>query len=148
MLDLFGGHPVRSWRGVSCWSVSSWIPWRTDRQTDGWTFVMLELLSWLKTTPKWPLTLWNFGIGDVFSMSTDVWSNHWIGLEKLPQNDPWHFEIRPLDQKLWRCPFSCQLMCTVTSPLDWPWKTTQKWLSTCKSPSTGSKDEVKSVVGG
>ena len=39
-------------------------------------------------------------------MSTDVWSNHWIGLEKLPQNDPWHFEIRPLDQKLWIYSFS------------------------------------------
>ena len=27
------------------------------------------------------------------------WHHSWISLEKLPQNDPWHFEIHPLDQK-------------------------------------------------
>ena len=96
--------------------------------------------SW-KTTPKWPLTLWNSWIGDVFfHVSWCVqWPNHWIGLEKLPQNDPWHFEIRPLDQKLWRCLFSCQLICTVTSPLDWPWKTTPKGPLICLNLSIGSK---------
>ena len=70
-----------------------------------------------------------------FSMSADVFSDITISLEKLSQNDPWHFEIHPLNQKLWRC----QLMCTVTSLLDLPWKTTPKWLLDCQNPSTGSK---------
>ena len=37
-------------------------------------------------------------------------------------------EIRPLNQKLWRCLLSCQLMCTVILPLHWPQKTTPKWV--------------------
>ena len=33
-------------------------------------------------------------------MSANMYSDlHWIGIEELPQNDPGHFEIRPLDQK-------------------------------------------------
>ena len=28
------------------------------------------------------------------------WCHHWIGLEKLPQNDPLNIKIRPVDQKL------------------------------------------------
>ena len=61
----------------------------------------------------------------------NLWSSWWI----------------PNCQKLWSCVFPCQLMCTVTSscmmctmtsPYDWPWKSTQKWLLTCQNPSTGS----------
>ena len=63
------------------------------------------------------------------------WTHHWIGFEKLPQNDTRHFEIHPLDQKLQRC----QLMCTVTSLLDLPWKTTQKLHLNCKNLSTASE---------
>ena len=68
-----------------------------------------------------------------------IWSHYLIGLEKLPQNDPRHFEICPLDQKLWRYLFPCQLMCTVTYPLDWSWKTTPKCPLTLWNPSTGSE---------
>ena len=60
-----------------------------------------------------------------------IWTHYLIGLEKLPQNDPRHFEICPLDQKLWRYLFPCQLMCTVTSPFDLAWKTNPKWLFNC-----------------
>ena len=42
--------------------------------------------------------------------------------------------------------FWSQLICTVTtdltSRLDWPQKTTPKWLFECQNPSTGSKDTV------
>ena len=38
-----------------------------------------------------------------------------------------------------RCLFSCQLICTVTSPLDWPWKTFTKWPPKLWKPSTGSE---------
>ena len=64
----------------------------------------------------------------------NLWSSWWI----------------PNCQKLWSCVFPCQLMCTVTSscmmctmtsPYDWPWKSTQKWLSTCENPFTGSEDK-------
>ena len=41
--------------------------------------------------------------------------------------------------------FPCQLMCIMTSPFNWPWKTTRKWLLNCQNPSTGSKDTVKSI---
>ena len=67
------------------------------------------------------------------------WPHHWIGLKKLPQNDPWHVEICPLDQKIqWNLNLS-QLFCTVivdlTSILDWPWKTILKWPLTCQNPT-------------
>ena len=38
-----------------------------------------------------------------FVQSQLIWSNYWIGLEKLPQNDSLNVEIRPLDQKLLIC---------------------------------------------
>ena len=41
------------------------------------------------------------------------WPHHWIGLEKLPQNDPWHVEICPLDQKIQWNLYLSQLFCTV-----------------------------------
>ena len=46
---------------------------------------------------------------------------------------------------LCKCLLPCELMCTVTSPLDWPWKTTPKWPLTCWNLSTGSKDTVKFI---
>ena len=32
------------------------------------------------------------------------------------------------------------------SPLDWPWKTTPKWLFDCPNPSSGSKDTVIMIL--
>ena len=66
-----------------------------------------------------------------------TWTHHWIGFEKLSQNDTWHFEIHPLDQKLWRCLFPCQLQ--------WPhcWigleKLTQKDFQIAKIPPLDGK---------
>ena len=55
------------------------------------------------------------------------WPHQWIGLQKLPKIDPSLNKIRRLDQKLWSFHFLCQLICTVTSPLDWASKTTPNW---------------------
>ena len=38
-----------------------------------------------------------------FVQSQLIWSNYWIGLEKLPQNDPLNVQISPLDQNLLMC---------------------------------------------
>ena len=35
-----------------------------------------------------------------FVQSQLIWSNYWIGLEKLPQNDPLNVQICPLDEKI------------------------------------------------
>ena len=67
------------------------------------------------------------------------WPYHWIGHEKLPQNDPSCAIICPLDQKLLKGLLPCQLMCTVITPLDWAWKTTPKWPLICHSQSIGSE---------
>ena len=37
----------------------------------------------------------------------------------LPQKNSPSVKICPLDQKLWRCIFPCQLMCKVTLQFDW-----------------------------
>ena len=74
----------------------------------------------------------------------------WIGLKKLPQNDSLNVQIRPLDQKIQWYLYWSQLICTVTADLiqrlDWPWKTTPKWLFECPNPSTGSKDTVMFIL--
>ena len=61
----------------------------------------------------------------------------------LPQNDSLIVQIRPVDQKIQWYWFLSQLICTVTgdlaSQLDWPRKTTPKWLFECQNPFTGSK---------
>ena len=67
------------------------------------------------------------------------WPYHWIGHEKLPQNDPSYATFCPLVPKLWKGLLPCQLICTVTSPLDWAWKTTPKWPLICLNPSIGWK---------
>ena len=55
------------------------------------------------------------------------WPHHWIGHEKLPQNDPSYVLFHALVPKLHEGCLQCQLICTVTSsPLDWVWKTTPK----------------------
>ena len=81
-----------------------------------------------------------------FVQSQLIWPHDWIGLEKLPQNDPLNVKIRPLDPKIQWYLFLSQLICTVivdlTSQLDWPQKTTPKWPFECQNPSTGSKDTV------
>ena len=68
------------------------------------------------------------------------WPHHWIGHEKLPQNDPSYATICPLVLKLWKGPLPCQLICTVTSPLDRAWKTTPKWPLICHNQLIGSKN--------
>ena len=59
------------------------------------------------------------------------------------KNDPLNVKIRSLDPKIQWYLFWSQLICTVTadltSQLDWPRKTTPKWLFECQNPSTGSK---------
>ena len=81
-----------------------------------------------------------------FVQSQLIVPHNWIGLEKLPQNDPLNVQIRPLDPKIQWYLFWSQLICTVTADcaswLDWPWKTTPKWPFVCQKPSTGSKDTV------
>ena len=52
-----------------------------------------------------------------FVHSQLIWSNYWIGLEKLPQNDPLDVEIRPLVQKIQWYLYWSQLICTVTADL-------------------------------
>ena len=53
---------------------------------------------------------------------------NWHGKTQL--HNFWQLGIHQLDHKLRRCVFPSQLMCTVTSPLVWPWKTTPK-LNNC-----------------
>ena len=108
----------------------------------------LALKNYLKRTPHMLESVhWFQSYGEVFfHVSWCVqWPHHWIGLEKLPQNDPSYAKICPLVQKLWKSLLPCQLICTVTSPLDWPWKTTPKWPLTCWNLSTESKDTVKFI---
>ena len=65
------------------------------------------------------------------------WPHHWIGNEKLPQNDPSFALFHALVPKLHEGHLPCQLICTVTSPLDWAWKTTSKWPLICLIPFIG-----------
>ena len=78
-----------------------------------------------------------------FVQSQLIWPHDWIGLEKLPKNDPLNVKIRPLDPKIQWYLILSQLICTVTadltSQLDWPWKATPKWPFECQNLSTGSK---------
>ena len=98
------------------------------------TVTSLLDLPW-KTTQKRLLDCQNvFFYGSCWCAQ---WIHHWIGFKKLPQNHTRHFEIHPLDQKLWRCLFSL---------LDWPWKNTPKWLLNSQNLSIGSKDTVKSIL--
>ena len=77
---------------------------------------------------------------DFFYVSWFVqWPHNWIGHEKLPQNDPSYATICPLVPKLWKGLLPCQLICTLTSPLDWAWKTTPKWPLICHNQLIGSK---------
>jgi len=67
-------------------------------------------LAW-KSTPKWPFehenpsTVSKFRVifisksADLYSKQL-IWPHNWIGLEKVPQNDPLNIKIHPLDQKL------------------------------------------------
>ena len=73
------------------------------------------------------------------------WPQHRICLKKLPKNDASLGKIHLLALQIEWNQFLCQLMYTVTSPVDWPWKTTPKWLFFCQNPSTGSEDRVKSI---
>ena len=65
--------------------------------------------------------------------------HHWIGHEKLPQNDPSYVIICPVVPKLWKGLLPSQLICTVTSPLDRAWKTIPKWPLICYNLPIGSK---------
>ena len=71
-----------------------------------------------------------------------------LGHEKLTQNDSLNVQIRPVDQKIQWYWFLSQLICTVTadlaSQLDWPQKTTPKWLFGCPNLSSGSKGSFTS----
>ena len=80
------------------------------------------------------------------SMSADFvqWPHHWIGHEKLPQNDPSYATICSLVPKLWKGLLPCQLICTVTSPMNRTWKTTPKWPLICYILPMGSKGMERS----
>ena len=43
----------------------------------------------------------------------------------------------PLVAKLWGGLLPCQLICTVTLPMDWAWKTIPNWPLICWNTSTG-----------
>ena len=75
-----------------------------------------------------------------FSMSAYVYSYLTIGLSlrNYLKMTP-HAWICPLVPKLWRGFLPCQLMCTVTSPLNLPWKTTPKRHLICLNLSIGFK---------
>ena len=91
--------------------------------------IRLALKNYPKMTPDTLISGHLIGsYGDAFfHVSCCVkWPYHWISLKKLPQNDPWHFEICQLDQILWKWLFHV-ICCVVTLPLDWLRKTTLKW---------------------
>ena len=46
--------------------------------------------------------------------------------------------------KLWGSLHQCQLMCILTSPLDWAWKTNPNWPLICWNPSTGCQVKGRS----
>ena len=109
---------------------------------------VISLLDWpWKNTPKWFLTLWNPSTGsevmEIFSsISADVYSDLIIGLAsknyqkmtlKFPKSIHWFKRYSEINQ------FLCQLMCSVTSPMDWPWKTTLNWPLTLWNLSTVSE---------
>ena len=109
---------------------------------------VISLLDWpWKNTPKWFLTLWNPSTGsevmEIFSsISADVYSDLIIGLAsknyqkmtlKFPKSIHWFKRYSEIYQ------FLCQLMCSVTSPMDWPWKTTLNWPLTLWNLSTVSE---------
>ena len=52
-----------------------------------------------------------------FVQSQLIVPHNWIGLEKLPLNDPLNVKIHPLDQKIQWYLFWSQLICTVTADL-------------------------------
>ena len=52
-----------------------------------------------------------------FVQSWLIGSNYWIGLEKLPQNDPLDVQIHPLVQKIQWYLYWSQLICTVAADL-------------------------------
>ena len=45
----------------------------------------------------------HFGVVFPDQSNSLIESNFWIGLEKLPQNDPLNVQISPLDQNLLMC---------------------------------------------
>ena len=96
--------------------------------------IRLGMKNYPKMTPHMPHSAhWFQSYGKVFfHVSWFVqWPHQWIGHEKLPQNDPSYARIHPLVPKLWKGLLPCQLICTVTSSMDWSWKTTPKWPLIC-----------------
>ena len=59
------------------------------------------------------------------------WRHHWIG-----HNDPSYATICQLVPKLWKGLLPCQLICTVTWPLDRASKTTPNWPLAHLNPTT------------
>ena len=95
-----------------------------------------------KMTPHIPQSTYRFQrYGKVFfHVSWFVqWPHHWIRHEKLPNIDPSYALFHALVSKLHKGLLPCQLICTVTSPLDWAWKTTPKWPLICHILPIGSK---------
>ena len=79
---------------------------------------LIKLLDWpWKTTPK--MTLWmSYSVHWIKKYShIYIEVSYWIGLEKLPQNDPLDVQIRPLVQKIQWSLYWSQLICTVTADL-------------------------------
>ena len=140
------------WKTIPKWPLTLWIPYtvlknmKMSFSISYDVYIDLTIGLALKNYPKMTLdTLksvhWIKSWENVFIFVSWYvqWPHHRNGLEKLPQNDSPLVKIHPLDQKLWRCLFSCQLICKVTSPLDWPWKTTPKRPLMCLNLSIGSK---------
>ena len=63
-----------------------------------------KMALWMSKSVQWVKRYSNIYF-DVswFVKSQLIWSNYWIGLEKLTQNDPLNVQISPLDQNLLMC---------------------------------------------
>ena len=83
--------------------------------------IELSLKNYPKMTPHMSKSIHavqSYGLF-IFNVSWFVqWPHHWIGLEKLPQNDPSHVKIFLLGSKLWSFHFHCQLICALYNWFD------------------------------
>ena len=139
-----------AWKTTPNWPLICWNPstgcqvmgrsssMSADKYTD--LTIRLGMKNYPKMTPHLPYSMHWFPsyVKVVFHVSWFVqWPHHWIGHEKLPQNDPSYALFHALVPKLHEGQLPCQLICTLTSPLDFAWKTTPHWSLTCWNPSTG-----------
>ena len=98
---------VARWRSVSYLSIDSKVIERSSfKSADVYSdlTIGLALKNYPKMTPHMLKSVhWFKSYGEVFfHVSWCVqWPDHWIGLEKLPHNDPSYAKICPLVPELW-----------------------------------------------